>query len=91
MANNVVRNGWSEDAKYVLISLEELKKQHTESDDKNDSFREEVIREISDLRGELKVIDTKITQKATAIGALAGLVPATLALIWMLLKTRGLG
>jgi hypothetical protein len=83
---DIQKNGWNDWAKYVLMSLEDLKKQGTDQDNKIDSLQLEVIKEITQLRGEINVINTKITQRATAIGALAGFIPAAAGFIWMLFK-----
>lgn len=85
----IAKNGWNEWAKYVLLSLEELKKQHSESEIKDDKLQLLVIKEISDLRGEIKVINNRITQRATAISLLAGGLPALATLIFWVLKMKG--
>ena len=84
-------NGWVEWRKYVLKSLDELKVQHTESEDKIEGNREmflkavsrlelTVTKEIGELTAEVKVLKTKTTQKAAVYAALIALIP-TLAYI----------
>ena len=64
--------GWNQWAKYILMSLEKLEKQATSSELKNEELQLLLIKEIGEIRGDLKVINQKITQKATLTGALAG-------------------
>ena len=92
-------NGFSKWEKYILISIEDLKKQYDEAEDKIDKNRDKFIEavnalaitvteEVGDLRADIKLINQKITQRAMAVGAIAGGVPATVMLIWMLFKLR---
>ena len=84
-------NGWVEWRKYVLKSLDELKTQYTDSEDKIENNREmflkavgrlelSVTKEIGGLTAEVKVLKTKTTQKASIYAAFIALIP-TLAYI----------
>lgn len=98
MANpNVSLNGWTEWAKYVLTSIEELKQQHTEAEDKIDDNRDafikavtslelSVTREIGSLTAEVKVLKTKTTQRASLYAAAIALIPSLAYLIHNIIK-----
>jgi len=88
MTDNRSRNGWENDAKYVLISLEELKRQHIDSEDKQEEFQLMMIKELGSLNTTIRVLESKLNQRSAAIGALAGFLPAASAFIWMLFKMK---
>ena len=78
------KNGWNEWAKYVLMSLEELKRQHAESEDKIEDNHADFVKAINqleisftkqmgELTAEIKVLKTKTTQKASLYAALIAL------------------
>lgn len=82
MANpNVSLNGWTEWAKYVLTSIDELKQQHDDAEDKIDKNRESFIKavtslelsvtkNIAELTTEVKILKTRVTQRAMAMSAI---------------------
>jgi late competence protein required for DNA uptake (superfamily II DNA/RNA helicase) len=99
MADNVALkpSGWSDWAKYVLISIEDIIKSHKQLEGKVEENKLEYINAINELRveivkqfGEYKrdigVIQTKIERKSVAIGALAGFIPALITALFFLLK-----
>lgn len=73
--SEVKNNGWNEWAKYVLITLEELKKDTGENNEL-----------INKLRTELKVLQTRMNLRAGLIGAISGFLPSAAVLIYFLLK-----
>jgi len=90
-------DSWSIWAKYVLKSLEDLKLQHSLSENKIDSNKDDYIkvvnnlelvvtRELGDLRSELKLIQNRINQRAAVLGVIAGSIPAIIGLIYTLIK-----
>ena len=75
MTNTTTKNGWSEEAKYVLRSLDELKKQYRDAEDKIELNREAFInavnsleltvsKEMLELKTEIKVMKTKYAARA---------------------------
>jgi len=90
-------NGWSKWEKHILISIDELKKQHCESELKIDQNRDKfidavnalsitIIEEVGDLRSDIKIMKTRITQRSAIWGVVAGSFPALIALIITLIK-----
>lgn len=88
---------WAKSAKYVLKSLDELKKHYEESENKIDANREAfmkavnnleltVVTKVGELRSDIKVIQTKMNQKAAMWGIIAGLIPASITFIFTLIK-----
>ena len=81
MANpNLSVNGWVEWRKYILKSLDELKVQHAESEDKIEGNRElfikavgslelSVTKKIGELTTEVKILKTKVAQRAMIMSA----------------------
>ena len=82
MANpNLNVNGWVEWRKYVLKSLDDLKKQHIETEDKIEDNRDmfvnavsrlelSVTKEIGELTTEVKILKSKVAQRAMAMSAI---------------------
>ena len=70
-------SNWSEWAKYVLKTLEELKAQGAERD-----------KVLNKLVTEIKIIQTKMTMRAGLTGAIAGFLPAAAVAIYALIKLR---
>ena len=95
MASNYLeKNGWNEWAKYVLMSLEDLKKQTLEQDHKIEANKESslqainslevtVVKGMSDLSGEIKVIKKQITMRAVAWSSV---IPGITAAVLLVLK-----
>jgi len=71
-------SSWRDWANYVIKTLEENK---DESADNRDNIHK--------LRTEIKIIQTKMTIRAGITGALAAMVPVTIALIIYLLTKGG--
>ena len=78
---NLNVNGWVEWRKYVLKSLDDLKKQHTETEDKIEDNRDmfvkavtrlelSVTKEIGSLTTEVKILKSKVAQRAMAMSAI---------------------
>jgi len=95
--NTLKQNGWSEYGRFVLSALDDLKKQYECSEAKIDANREayvdainqlklEVVRQIGELKGEIKVINTKITQRAAIIGFIGGFLPALAVALYAIIK-----
>ena len=93
------KNGWNEWAKYVLMSLEELKKQNSDQEGKIEVNREAFIQAVNSLEilitremGEVKT-DVKILKKQMAWRSVAwsSIIPALAAVIFMLFKMIGIG
>jgi hypothetical protein len=91
------KNGWNEWAKYVLMSLEELKKQYTQSEHDIEVNREACIqainnleltitKEMSELKSEIKVMKTKHAARAVAWSSI---IPGIAAAILLILKLLG--
>ena len=68
---------WSEWAKYVLKTLEELKTQGEKRD---------IV--LNKLVTEIKVMQTKMTMRAGFVGALAGFLPAAVVAIYVIIKLK---
>ena len=74
-------SSWKEWAKYVLKTLEELKLQGSNRD---------IV--LNKLIIEIKVMQTKMTIRAGLTGALAAMIPVTIALIiWLITKDPSSG
>jgi len=80
------KNGWNEWAKYVLLSLEELKKQYAEQEGKIDDNKDAQLLAISQLTTEVKVLQTRITQRASLYAALIAFLPTMGLVIYKLLS-----
>jgi hypothetical protein len=97
--NDIPKNGWNEWAKYVLKTLEELKQQHVDSENKLDKNKEDSDKKIIDVKDKtveeigklviaIKILETRMTTRAAFSGAFAAMVPVTIALvIWLVTKT----
>jgi len=97
--NEAPQNGWNEWARYVLQTLEDLKKQNNSCDDKMDANKEQMSKDISDNRDQLskdisklytaiKILETKMTIRAATSGALASAIPVAIGLmIWFITRT----
>jgi len=94
---NIEKNGWNEWAKYVLMSLEELKKQYAESEDKIEGNKEDFVRavnsleltitkELGDLKNEYSVLKTRFAARTVA---LSSIVPSVVAAVLLILKYVG--
>lgn len=81
-------NGWNEWANYVLKSLEDLKKQLESTDCSVKENKEDFLKAIGDLKADIRVLQTKVTQRATFTGALAGFIPSLAAFIYFILKNK---
>ena len=96
--DNILRkNGWNEWEKYVLKSLEELKHCSELQDERIEGNKAEYINAINrlelsfvekmaELTSDINIIKTKITQRATLTGFIAGFLPALATLIWTKLR-----
>jgi hypothetical protein len=91
------KNGWNEWAKYVLMSLEELKTQHAESEDKIDANKDvfvqavnslelTVTKEIGELTAEIKVIKKQMALRSIVWSSIIPIISAT---IYALIKFMG--
>jgi len=89
---------WNEWAKYVLLSIEDIITAHAALEKKVESNKDEYVQSINDLKIEMikqfgdfkkdiSIIKTKIERKSMLIGAVAGTVPAIVALIFYMLRT----
>jgi len=74
---DIKKNGWNDWANHVLITLKDLKKEHEETDKK-----------INALIVELRVMQTKMSQRAGLMGAIAGAVPSIVALVIVYIKSN---
>ena len=92
-------NGWVEWRKYVLASLDELKKQYVEAEDKIEGNREMFLRavtslelsvskEIGELTTEVKILKTRVTQRALFMAAIIAAIPTIGSVLYTLLKLR---
>jgi hypothetical protein len=63
---DINKDGWNEWAIYVLETLKELKDQHVESD-----------KIVNKLVTSIKVLETRMTQRAALTGGLVGLASST--------------
>jgi hypothetical protein len=70
-------SSWTEWAKYVLKTLEELKAQGGERD-----------KLLNKMITEIKIMQTKMTMRAGFTGALAGFLPAAAIAIYALIKLK---
>jgi len=70
-------DGWKEWANYVLKTLEELKKTISDNNDL-----------IHKLKLEIRIMQTKMSMRAGLIGALTGMIPSVIALIYIYLKLK---
>jgi hypothetical protein len=98
MANTTEpNNGWNEWARFVLMSLEELKKQHAESEDKIDNNKDTFIqainsleltvtKEIGTLSSEIKVIKKQMAIRSMAWSSIVPAIGGIVALILKILK-----
>ena len=97
MTNSIERNGWNEWAKYVLMSLEELKNQLGESEDKIDKNKDSFIQAINNLeltvakemvtlRSDLTVMKTRFAARTMMWSSI---VPGIVGGIMLLLKFLG--
>ncbi len=88
-SHTIVSNGEFERySKYILLTLEELKKQQAVQDAKYDELHLTLIKEIGELRADIKVINTKISVRSAAWGAITGLVTTLTGLIVMFFKFK---
>jgi len=94
---NVDKNGWNEWAKFVLISLEELKKQTSDQEDKIDANKDAFIqavnsleltvtKEIGALTSEIKVIKKQMALRSVAWSTVVPVIAVVIAGIIKLLK-----
>ena len=90
-------NSWVEWRKYVLASLNELKEQYTESEDKIEGNREmfikavgrlelSVTKTIAELTTEVKVLKTRVTQRAMAMSAIIPFLTALGIILYNMIK-----
>ena len=83
--HDIKKNGWNEWAKYVLNTLEELKDQFQKSEKTRAEDKEKIQESLAKLHTSIKVLETRITIRASLAGALTALVPLAVALtIWLL-------
>ena len=75
MANTIEKNGWNEWAKYVLMSLEELKTQQATSEQSINRLELSFIEKMAELVTEIKVIKTKSMQRAAMMSAMVAFLP----------------
>jgi hypothetical protein len=92
--DNTHKNGWSEEAKYVLRSLDELKKQYKDAEDKIELNREAFInavnsleltlsKEMLELKTEIKIMKTRYAARAVMWSSI---IPALTAAVLLILK-----
>lgn len=73
---NKTPSTWNEWAKYVLITIDELKKDGATNHDL-----------IQELKTELSILQTKMTMRAALTGALASAIPVAIGLIiWLITR-----
>ncbi len=88
-SNNLSKNGWNEWAKYVLKTLEDLKIQYIAFDKKADENKDKCLEDIAKLSTSIKILETRMTTRAATSGALAAMIPVTIALvIWLITKSN---
>jgi len=84
---DLTKNGWNEWANFVLHALEELKKQHDDSDKKIEENKDKYVEAIGKLYTAIKILETKMTIRAAFSGAVAAMVPVVVALVvWLISK-----
>lgn len=87
MSNNYLeKNGWNEWAKYVLMSLEELKTHQTVSEESIKNLELSIVKKIGEVTTEIKIIKTKSTQRAALTAAIIAFLPTLGLVLYNILK-----
>ena len=85
---DIKTNGWNEWAKYVLKTLEDLKAQLETSEKGRGEDKEKVMQAISDIRGDIKVLQARMTQRAAMSGGVVGFISSIVIGIIVFFLTR---
>jgi hypothetical protein len=97
MINSTNNNGWQEWAKYVLMSLEDLKAQNTCSEKKIDENKDafiraintlelNVTREINEVRSDIAILKTRFAVRTVAWSSI---IPGIVGGLMLLIKYLG--